>query len=76
MLSKGKWFKGKNTANYLGLFLTFGLMGVWHGTELHSILYGLYHAALLCSYDWFARWNKTVKVWGEISGCGARRMSC
>src|SRR5919198_1013190 len=28
---KGKWFKGKHTASYLGLFLTFGLMGIWHG---------------------------------------------
>lgn len=62
--TKGKWFKGKNTANYLGLFLTFGLMGIWHGTETHYLLYGLYHAALLCGYDWFARWNKQAKVWG------------
>ena len=63
--AKGKWFKGKQTANYLGLFLTFGLMGLWHGTEAHYLLYGLYHAALLCGYDWFARWNKQSKVWGD-----------
>lgn len=63
--TKGKWFEGKNTANYLGLFLTFGLMGVWHGTAVHYILYGLYHAALLCGYDWFARWNKRTKRWGD-----------
>ena len=63
--AKGKWFAGKHTANYLGLFLTFGLMGVWHGLELRYILYGLYHAALLCGYDWFARWNKERKVWGD-----------
>jgi membrane protein involved in D-alanine export len=57
--AKGKWFKNKHTASYIGLFLTFGLMGVWHGTEWFYLLYGVYHAALLCGYDWFARWNKT-----------------
>jgi membrane protein involved in D-alanine export len=63
--SKGKWFSGKHTASYCGLFLTFGIMGVWHGLTLHYILYGLYHAALLSGYDWFARWNKQRKFLGE-----------
>jgi membrane protein involved in D-alanine export len=63
--AKGKWFAGKHTANYVGLFVTFGLMGLWHGLALHYILYGLYHAALLCGYDWFARWNKRAKRWGD-----------
>jgi membrane protein involved in D-alanine export len=63
--AKGKWFKGKHTANYLGLFLTFGLMGVWHGTESYYLIYGLYHAALLSGYDWFARWNKQSKFWPD-----------
>jgi membrane protein involved in D-alanine export len=40
-------------------------MGVWHGLALHFVLYGLYHAALLCGYDWFARWNKQAKRWGD-----------
>ncbi|HEV7867391.1 MAG TPA: D-alanyl-lipoteichoic acid biosynthesis protein DltB [Chthoniobacteraceae bacterium] len=65
--AKGKWFRGKHTANQLGLLLTFGLMGVWHGTELHYLLYGLYHAALLIGYDWFTRWNKQRKLWGETA---------
>jgi membrane protein involved in D-alanine export len=63
--AKGKWFKGKHTANYAGLFVTFGLMGVWHGLAWHYIFYGLYHAALLCGFDWFARWNKERKIWGD-----------
>jgi membrane protein involved in D-alanine export len=63
--TKGKWFKGKHTASYAGLFLTFGLMGVWHGLSTHYIIYGLYHAALLCGYDAFARWNKQRKLWGD-----------
>lgn len=63
--SKGKWFTGKHTSSYCGSFLTFGIMGVWHGLSLHYILYGFYHAALLSFYDWFARWNKTRKLFGE-----------
>jgi len=63
--AKGKWFKGKHTASYLGLFLTFGLMGVWHGLAWHYILYGLYHAMLTSGYDWFARWNKHAKWWPD-----------
>lgn len=66
--AKGKWFKGKHTSSYLGLFLTFGLMGVWHMThrvELNYLIYGFYHAALLAGYDWFARWNKQRKLWPD-----------
>ncbi len=62
---KGKWFTGKHTASYLGLFLTFGLMGVWHGPERYYLIYGAYHAVLLCGYDAFARWNKQRKFWPE-----------
>jgi membrane protein involved in D-alanine export len=62
---KGKWFAGKHTASYLGLLLTFGVMGVWHGLEGHYIVYGLYHAALLIGYDIFARWNKQRKLWPD-----------
>ncbi len=63
--AKGKWFKGKHTASYLGLFLTFGIMGVWHGLTGYYIAYGIYHAVLLCGYDIFSRWNKVAKVWGD-----------
>ena len=62
---KGKWFKGKHTASVAGLFLTFGIMGVWHGLAKHYLLYGLYHAVLLSGYDWFARWNKVAKWWPD-----------
>ena len=65
--TKGKWFKGRHTASYLGLWLTFGLMGVWHGIEARYLLYGAYHAALLCGYDAFARWNKNAKRWPETT---------
>ena len=62
---KGKWFSGKHTANYIAIFLTFGIMGVWHGLATHYLLYGLYHAILVSGYDFFARWNKTAKFWPD-----------
>ncbi len=62
---KAKWFKGKHTASYLGLWLTFGLMGLWHGPEWRYLIYGAYHATLLCGYDAFARWNKQTKRWPD-----------
>jgi membrane protein involved in D-alanine export len=62
---RGRWFTGKSTASYLGLFLTFGLMGLWHGIEPHYLLYGLYHGTLLVGYEVFTRWNKTRRVWGD-----------
>ncbi len=42
-----------------------GLMGVWHGTELHYIVYGLYHGSLLAIEDALGRWNKVRKLWGQ-----------
>ncbi|HEY0790126.1 MAG TPA: D-alanyl-lipoteichoic acid biosynthesis protein DltB [Chthoniobacterales bacterium] len=62
--AKGKWFKGDRVAPYLGLLLSFGLMGLWHGTELHYLIYGAYHACLLITYDVLSRWNKQKKWWG------------
>jgi membrane protein involved in D-alanine export len=62
---RGKWFANKDTAAVLGYFLTFGLMGLWHGIELRYILYGLYQAALLSAFHLFARWNKKRRIWGE-----------
>jgi membrane protein involved in D-alanine export len=63
--AKGRWFTGKYTASYLGYFLTFGLMGLWHGIEPCYLLYGLYHGTLLVGHDLFTRWNKPRRVWGN-----------
>ena len=40
-------------------------MGLWHGTELQYILYGLYHAGLMITFDFLERQNKTRKFWGK-----------
>jgi len=60
---KGKWFKDQHIASYVGYFLSFGLMGLWHGTGLHYLVYGAYHACLLTLFDLIARWNKQRQVW-------------
>jgi membrane protein involved in D-alanine export len=52
---KGKWFKDAQTASYLGLLLTMGLMGFWHGIALHYIVYGFYHGLLLIVTNWLDR---------------------
>ena len=70
---KKKWFKNKNHAAYVANFITFGAMGFWHGTELHYLLYGLYHACLITAHDIFARWNQPrhdapTRVWGHSLG--------
>jgi membrane protein involved in D-alanine export len=61
---KGKWFKNDQAGSYLGFFLSFGLMGLWHGTAPHYLIYGGYHACLLTVHDLFVRWNKKRHWWG------------
>ncbi|MEH6954705.1 D-alanyl-lipoteichoic acid biosynthesis protein DltB [Neobacillus drentensis] len=63
IMQKKKWIKNRFTISYLGYLLLFLLMGVWHGLELHYIVYGLYHALLIISFDWFARKNKKYSFW-------------
>lgn len=63
MMQKKKWIKNRFTISYLGYLLLFLLMGVWHGLELHYIVYGLYHALLIISFDWFERKNKKYSFW-------------
>lgn len=55
---KGRWFRKEQIGSYAGFFLSFGLMGLWHGTALNYIAYGCYHACLLTGHDLFVRWNK------------------
>jgi membrane protein involved in D-alanine export len=61
---KGRWFKNDQIGSYLGFFLSFGLMGLWHGTALHYLIYGCYHAGLFVGHDLFLRWNKKRQWWG------------
>jgi membrane protein involved in D-alanine export len=62
---RGHWFNDDRTASYIGFFLSFGLMGLWHGTQSFYLLYGLYHAALMAGYEAFSYWNRDRRVWGD-----------
>lgn len=59
---KGKWFKSSQTASYLGYLITMGLMGLWHGTAAHYIVYGFYHAALLIGTNWVDKKYKNNRL--------------
>lgn len=48
---KGKWFRNPYTASYIGYVITMMTMGLWHGLELHYIVYGAYHGLLMCLND-------------------------
>ena len=63
--TRGRWFTDRYTASYLGLFLSMGLMGAWHGLQPYYLLYGLYHGALLAGQEWFGRWNRERQLWGD-----------
>ena len=62
---RGKWFVHKEVAPIVGYFLAFGLMGLWHGPELHYIAYGFYQAVLLSAFHIFSRWSKVHHYWRE-----------
>jgi len=63
--AKKKRFKNRYTTSYVGYFLLFGIMGLWHGPQARYILYGLYHAGLMMSFDVLDRKNRTWKFWGK-----------
>lgn len=63
--AKKKRFKNRLTSSYVGYILLFGMMGVWHGTQLHYIAYGLYHATIMIGYDLLERRKKTLRFWGQ-----------
>lgn len=52
------WFKSKQTSSVVAYFLSFGLMGLWHGPQLQYILYGLYQATLISGFEIYSNWKK------------------
>lgn len=56
-----KRFKKRNTASYIGYFLTMMVMGLWHGIYVHYIIYGLYEGVLLAGTDYFQKNSKFYK---------------
>ncbi|MCJ7841566.1 D-alanyl-lipoteichoic acid biosynthesis protein DltB [Lederbergia sp. NSJ-179] len=62
-MTKKKWIKNRYTISNIGYILLFFIMGVWHGPVPHYIVYGLYHAFLIVSFDYIDRWNKKRKIY-------------
>ncbi|MDQ7096449.1 D-alanyl-lipoteichoic acid biosynthesis protein DltB [Desulfosporosinus sp. PR] len=63
--AKKKRFASRYTASAIGYLLLFLIMGIWHGTEWHFILYGLYMALLMISFEFLERLNKQKHFWGQ-----------
>ncbi|MBE5105562.1 D-alanyl-lipoteichoic acid biosynthesis protein DltB [Bacillus thuringiensis] len=64
--TKKKLLKNRYTISYIGAFLNFFIMGIWHilGEHIYQyIIYGLYHASLFILFDIFERKNKKHKFW-------------
>lgn len=68
MAVKKKWFKSRQTPARIGYFVSFGLMGLWHGSAWYYLLYGFYHGLMMAIYDVFAEWKK--KHPGRFTGRG------
>ncbi|MFX3622504.1 MAG: D-alanyl-lipoteichoic acid biosynthesis protein DltB [Ectobacillus sp.] len=64
-MTKKKIIKDRYLISYIGFFLNFFLMGIWHGLHIHYIIYGLYHALLFIVFDLFERQNKQRKFWPQ-----------
>ncbi|MCZ8513051.1 D-alanyl-lipoteichoic acid biosynthesis protein DltB [Paenibacillus filicis] len=65
LLTRKHVFPSKLLTSYIGYAALFGLMGLWHGLELHYIVYGIYHAVLMIAFDVFDRFNKRRGVWKD-----------
>ncbi|KAF1298145.1 D-alanyl-lipoteichoic acid biosynthesis protein DltB [Enterococcus sp. JM4C] len=57
-LIKKKVFKSRIVASNVGYFALFLIMGIWHGLTWYYVVYGLYHALLICSNDAWIRFKK------------------
>ena len=71
--TKGRWFKDRHVAGYLGSALSFGLMGLWHGTAARYLAYGMYHALLMVGYAMLTRRDRRRRI--ELSPVVARLLT-
>lgn len=53
-----RWSKNRILISNVSYFALFGLMGLWHGLTWYYIVYGLYHALLMVSYDAWLRYKR------------------
>jgi membrane protein involved in D-alanine export len=67
------WFRSKQTAGIFAYFVSFGLMGLWHGPQLQYILYGFYQATLLSGFDIYSNWS--TRRGAKAGGMGGHILS-
>lgn len=57
-----KWFKTKVKAASVGFIINMTIMGIWHGLEIHYIMYGVYHGLLLAGTEIYQKKAKFHKA--------------
>jgi membrane protein involved in D-alanine export len=55
---RGKWFGNRLAISCAAFYVTFLLMGIWHGVSLRYVIYGLYHGTLLSGHAVFVEHRK------------------
>lgn len=50
-----------------GLFLSWGIMGLWHGANWNFLIWGLYHATVIYGYRKFKERSKRVAINTKIA---------
>lgn len=53
-----RWFSSRLVTSCAAFYVSFGLMGIWHGVSLRYVIYGLYHATLLAGYTLWADYRR------------------
>jgi membrane protein involved in D-alanine export len=60
--AKRRMIASRSVASAVALLLTFGAMGLWHGTAARYLVYGLYHACLMIVYEWWRRRQGAIRA--------------
>jgi membrane protein involved in D-alanine export len=55
---RGRWFASRLMISCAAFYVTFMLMGIWHGLSLRYVIYGLYHGTLLAGHAVFVERRK------------------
>lgn len=56
-------FKNQRTSSYIGYIINMVTMGFWHGLNPQYIIYGAYHAVLMCANEILdTRWKRFKKL--------------
>ncbi len=58
----GLTYATTNKKDFKPLFITWGLMGLWHGANWTFVLWGIYHALLIFFYRQVLSLNKYLKI--------------